>query len=206
MAWDLVTRHLTAPPFNMNSETAFITGNRLFYLGSGNIGNWFACTCGGSSDGCGATSGYMQWLVADDDNGNINNGTPHMTAIFAAYNAHGIACATPAPQNSGCAGGPTGAPNLTAIVGPAKVRLNWTSVPGATGYWVYRTEGHAGCNLGKVKIADVTTLTFDDKFLLSGRQYYYNVVAHGAFQACFGGTSNCLTATPTLEVADEVLP
>ena len=33
-----------------------------------------------SSNGCGATNGYMQWLAADDDNGNLNDGTPHMTA------------------------------------------------------------------------------------------------------------------------------
>jgi hypothetical protein len=65
-AWDLVARDLTAAPFNMNSQTAFITGNRLFYLGSGNIGLWHSCTCGVSSDGCGAASGYMQWLGADD--------------------------------------------------------------------------------------------------------------------------------------------
>jgi hypothetical protein len=195
-AWDLVARDLTAPPFGMNSETAFITGNRLFYLGSGNIGLWYACTCGASSDGCAATSGYMQWLAADDDNGNIANGTPHMTAIHAAYNRHGIACGAPTPQNSGCAGGPTGAPTLSGTAASGKVALNWTSVPGATGYWVYRTEGHAGCNLGKTKIADVTTLTFNDTGLLNGRTYYYNVVAHGGAQACYGGASNCLSRTP----------
>ena len=39
----------------------------------------------------------MQWLAADDDNGNLTTGTPHMTALFAAFNRHGIACATPAP-------------------------------------------------------------------------------------------------------------
>ena len=82
------------------------SGNKLFYQGSGNIGLWHACTCGGSSSGCGATNGYMQWLAADDDNGNLNDGTPHMTAIFNAFNRHGIACATPAAQNSGCARGP----------------------------------------------------------------------------------------------------
>ena len=99
-----------AAPFNLDSQTAFIVGNRLFYQGSGNIGAWHACTCGASSNGCGATNGYMQWLTADDDNGNLNDGTPHMTAIFAAFNRHGIACATPAAHNSGCAGGPSGGP------------------------------------------------------------------------------------------------
>jgi hypothetical protein len=46
-AWDLVARDLTAPPFSMSSETGFITGNRLFYLGSGNVGARPAATCNG---------------------------------------------------------------------------------------------------------------------------------------------------------------
>ena len=95
-AWDLVARDLRRAPFNLDSQTAFIVGNKLFYQGSGNIGAWHACTCGVSSNGCGATNGYMQWLAADDDNGNLNDGTPHMTALFNAFNRHGIACATPA--------------------------------------------------------------------------------------------------------------
>ncbi len=106
-AWDLVARDLVAAPFSMDSQSAFIVGNKLFYQGSGNIGTWYACTCGGTSNGCGTTNGYIQWITADDDNGNLNDGTPHMTAIHAAFNRHGIACATPAPTNSGCAGGPS---------------------------------------------------------------------------------------------------
>ena len=94
-AWDLVTRDLTAAPFGLDSQTAFIVGNKIFYQGSGNIGLWHACTCGASSSGCGATNGYMQWITADDDNGNLNDGTPHMTAIFNAFNRHGIALRLP---------------------------------------------------------------------------------------------------------------
>jgi hypothetical protein len=198
MAWDLVTRDLTAPPFNMDSQTAFIVGNRLFYLGSGNIGAWYACKCPFASSGCGAASGYMQWLAADDDNGNLNSGTPHMTAIHAAHNRHGIACATPAPVNSGCAGGPVGAPTLTATPTKGQVALSWTAVAGARGYWVYRSEGHAGCNFGKTKIAGVRALSFTDTGLRNGRQYYYNVVAFGTQPACFGRTSNCVVSTPGL--------
>jgi hypothetical protein len=179
----------------MNSQTAFITGNRLFYLGSGNIGLWHSCTCGVSSDGCGAASGYMQWLGADDNDGNLNNGTPHMTAIRAAYNRHGIACANPAPQNSPC--GPTGTATLSATSESNTVQLSWTSVAGAAGYWVYRSEGHAGCNFGKTKIGDVTGLSFTDNGVTVNRNYYYNVVAHGSSQSCFGPVSNCLTVTPT---------
>ena len=65
----------------------------------------------------------MQWLTADDDNGNLNDGTPHMTAIFDAFNRHGIACATPAPTNSGCAGGPSAAATLNGTPGNYQVAL-----------------------------------------------------------------------------------
>jgi hypothetical protein len=195
-AWDLVARDLQQAPFNLDSQTAFLLGNKLFYQGSGNIGEWHACTCGGSSSGCGATNGYMQWLTADDDNGNLADGTPHMTAIYNAFNRHGIACATPTPQNSGCAGAPTGQATLTGTPGPFSAQLSWTSVPAAKRYWVFRSEGHAGCNFGKTKIAETVGLFFTDTEVAGGRNYYYNVVAAGSSPACIGPVSNCVTVTP----------
>jgi trimeric autotransporter adhesin len=195
-AWDLVARDLQQAPFNFDSQTAFIIGNKLFYTGSGNIGSWHACTCGSSSSGCGATNGYMQWLTADDDNGNLNDGTPHMTAIFNAFNRHGIACATPTAQNSGCGSGPSTAPTLGGTAGDFQSSLSWNSVSGATRYWVFRTEGHAGCDFGKTRIGETTGLTFNDTQVANGRDYYYNVVPAGASNACFGRASNCVTVTP----------
>lgn len=195
-AWDLVARDLRTAPFNLDSQTAFIIGNKLFYQGSGNIGQWHACTCGSSSSGCGATNAYMQWLTADDDNGNLSDGTPHMTAIHAAFNRHGIACASPAPVNSGCAGGPTQSPALTVQPGDGQNVLAWGAVAGATRYWVFRTEGHAGCDFGKALVAETTVTHYTDTTVANGRAYSYNVVAAGASSACFGPASNCVTATP----------
>ncbi len=209
-AWDLVKRDLTSAPFSLNSETALIVGTKLFYQGSGNVGEWHACTCGnpsgGSSSGCGATNGYMQWLAADDDNGNLSDGTPHMTALYAAFNRHGIACGSPAPVNAGCSGGPTSAPTLTLTAGDNAVGLSWTAVSGADAYWVFRTEGHAGCNLGKTLIATVSSGTkYIDKQVANGRTYYYNVVAKGASSACYGRASTCKSATPA-DVPDVIAP
>ncbi|MEM4284474.1 MAG: hypothetical protein QXS96_08320, partial [Candidatus Caldarchaeum sp.] len=195
-AWDFAARDLQAPPFAFDSNTAFIIANKIFYQGSGNVGNWHACTCPSSSDGCGATNGYMQWLAADDDNGNINDGTPHMTALYAAFNRHNIACATPPPTNSGCAGGPTTAPTLTTTPGNNQVALSWTPVSGAQKYWVFRTEGHAGCNFSKTLIATVTTTSYTDSEVANGRQYCYTVMAVGSSNACFGPASTCTCATP----------
>jgi trimeric autotransporter adhesin len=196
-AWDLVTRDLTAAPFSYDSNTAFIVGNKLFYQGSGNVGTWHACDCtAGTADGCGATNGYMQWLAADDDNGNLNDGTPHMTAIYNAFNRHNIACSTPARVNAGCSGGPTAASALTASGGDTQVGLSWTGVAGATKYWVMKTEGFAGCNFGKTLTATVTTTSYTDTEVANGRQYCYSIVGAGASNACFGVASNCTCATP----------
>jgi hypothetical protein len=196
-AWDLVARDLTAAPFGLDSQSAFLVGSKLFYHGSGNIGSWHACTCGSSSSGCGATNAYMQWLAADDDNGNVNDGTPHMTALHAAFNRHGIACATPTPVNSGCSGGPATAPTLTVTAGNFQNQLSWGPVAGASRYWVMRTEGHAGCDLGKTRIADVTGTSYTDTAVVNGRTYYYNVVAQGASSACYSRVSACVPATPS---------
>ena len=195
-AWDLATRDLQGPPYNYDSQTAFIVANKIFFQGSGNVGSWHACTCGASASGCGATNGYMQWLAADDDNGNLNDGTPHMTALFNAFNRHGIACSSPTPQNGGCGGGPTEAPTLAAIPDDYAVALSWTSIAGATRYWVFRTEGHAGCDFGKALIAETTGTSFTDTSVANDRTYSYNVVAAGASSACFGLASNCAVATP----------
>jgi trimeric autotransporter adhesin len=201
-AWDLVTRDLTAPPFNLDRQSAFLVGNRVFYQGSGNIGAWHACTCGSSSSGCGAANAYVQWLAADDDNGSLNDGTPHMTALFAAFDRHGIACAAPTPVNSGCADAPS-APTLGATPGVYSAALEWSASAGATTYWVLRSEGHAGCDFGKAKIAEVTGTTFTDTQVAAGRSYAYNVVAQGASPACHSAVSNCVQVTPTLSTAPD---
>ncbi|PTL78989.1 endopeptidase [Vitiosangium sp. GDMCC 1.1324] len=196
-AWDLVARDLRGAPYNLDSNTAFIVANKIFYQGSGNIGTWHACDCtAGTSNGCGATNGYMSWLAADDDNGNLNDGTPHMQAIYAAFNRHNIACSTPAPVDSGCAGGPTTAPSATATAGDGQVSLNWTTTSGASQYWVMKTEGFAGCDFGKAKIATVTGTSYTDGEVANGRQYCYSIVGAGSNAACYSQASSCVCTTP----------
>ncbi len=195
-AWDLVVRDLTAAPFNMTVNDAFILGNRLFYQGSGNIGDWYSCSCGSSSDGCGAAGAYLQWLAADDDDGNLSNGTPHMTALYAAFNRHGIACATPTPQIGGCAGGPASAPTLSVSPGSNQIVLSWTAVPGAARYRVLRSEGYAGCDFGKTVIAEIPGTSYTDPDVANGRPYSYVVQAVGGSGSCAGPSSACETRSP----------
>ncbi len=198
-AWNLVARELQNPPDTaVDANTAFIIGDKVFYQGSGNIGLWHNCTCPSSSDGCNSDSGYLQWLAADDDNGNINDGTPHMADIFAAFNTNGIACANPAPVNSGCGGGPTTPPVLAAAPSNNSAILSWGSVSGATKYNIYRTEGFAGCNFGKALVGTVDSpaTQFTDTEVANDRAYSYVVMAEGSNDACFTAASNCATVTP----------
>lgn len=193
-AWDLVARDLPAAGFDAN--TSFIIGDKLFYQGSGNIGNWHNCTCPSAADGCGASNAYMQWLAADDDNGNIADGTPHMAAVYAAYNRHGIACASPAPTNGGCSGGPTSAPAVTTTASHNQITLNWNSISGASSYFVFRGEGYAGCNFGKALIATVNQTSYIDNDVSNGRTYSYVVMAVGSSSSCFSPASPCVQAAP----------
>jgi hypothetical protein len=193
-AFDLARRDLTAPPFLLDASAAHELVTRLFLIGAGPVTNWYTCAVGG---GCSASGGYLNLLAVDDDNGDLADGTPHMTAIRAAFERHEIHCATPPAVNSGCAAGPTASPTLTATAGEEQVSLSWTAVPNAARYDVYRTEGVAACDLGKVKAAEATATSFIDAGLLAGRVYSYVVLPVGANPSCFARASNCAGATPT---------
>jgi Zn-dependent metalloprotease len=52
------------------------------------------CNPAATVNGCGATNWYTVYLAADDDDGNLANGTPNACRIWDAFNAHGIACGT----------------------------------------------------------------------------------------------------------------
>lgn len=196
--WDLWNRDLTAAPFSYTVDRAREVATYLTYNGATAVGSqWYTCDVTAPFDGgCGATTGYQKYLVADDDNGNLADGTPHMTAIYAAFNRTKIACQAIAPVNSGCAGAPASAPVVTAAPHDKRVDLSWTSVAGTTEYEVFRTDGVFGCNFGKIKIATTAGTTFVDTGLQNGREYSYIVVPKGATDSCFGPASTCTSATP----------
>jgi hypothetical protein len=192
--WDLRARDLPSL-FGFDDNTSLELATRLAYLGGGFVSTWYACTP--PAGGCGATGGYLNLLAADDDNGNLADGTPHMAAIHAAFDRHQIACATPAPVNSGCAGGPATPALVTATPRDGAVALSWTAVPGAARYAVFRTEGVNGCVFGKTKIGETTGTAFDDPGLLNGFTYFYSVMPVGANASCLGPMSACEQAIPS---------
>ncbi len=192
--YDLVERDLPSV-YGMDHNTAHEVGAYLTYQGAGPVGNWFDCITTGFA-GCNADGGYLNFLAADDDNGDLLDGTPHMTAIFDAFDRHGTACATPTVQDSGCAGGPTTAPVVTGTALDRGARLTWGAVAGASKYKVYRTEGVFGCDLGKIPVGETTGTEFIDDGLKNGTEAFYIVAAIGPDDSCFGPASSCTSVTP----------
>ena len=194
----------------IDENTVQLFGTRLFYLAAGGVKAGYQCDP--AVGGCVASSWYLQILAADDDDGSILNGTPHMVAVHDAFARHGIGCGIPLPLNFGCAAtpAPTAAPTVTATAGVRSATITWTPVTGAAAYWVMRTDGVHGCNMGKTRVAEIPAgapLTFTQTGLLDGHQYFYSVAAVGGVPgavtagSCAGPMSACASVTPTAPIS-----
>jgi hypothetical protein len=191
--YDLVNTDLPGL-FGMDHNTALEVGTRLTYLGGGAVGDWYQCVT--PFGGCNADGGYLSFLAADDDDADLSNGTPHMSAIFAAFDRHGIACDIPAVAASGCAGTPASAPVVAASPLDRGAELTWGPVAGATGYQVFRIDGVSACDHGKAKVVETAATSFVDGGLQNGRAYSYVVIPIGAADTCMGPASACTAVTP----------
>ncbi|MEP7010726.1 MAG: hypothetical protein ABJC13_10415 [Acidobacteriota bacterium] len=199
--WDLVNRDLPTP----GSAKAWNTAERIWYLSRQTATNAWKCDKSNAtwaSDGCTNGSMFRVLRAADDDDGNLANGTPHGGAIFAALDRHEIACAADAGANvtfAGCV--PPVVPTLTVAAGANQNSLSWTSSGAGKVYDVYRSEG--GCDSGFAKIAnDVAGLAFNDPNVSSSSQYAYQVVAQpSANEACAAAPTVCKVVT-SLEKTD----
>jgi hypothetical protein len=193
-------------PRTMDDNAALVLVTRLFYLGGPGVKVGYQCDV--RVGGCNADSWYMNMLAADDDDGVLANGTPHMVAISDAFRRHGIACAAPLPLDLGCVAtpAPTTKPVVSAAAGVRAATVTWEAVPDAAEYWVLRTDGVHGCDFGKTRVARVPATsprTFTQDGLLDGRAYYYSVVPVGGVvaaglgrDACAGPVSACASVTP----------
>ncbi len=197
--WDLWKRDLPTI-YTMDDQTSQEITTRLTYLGADNVTTWFVLT-NGTQGGCAAVSGYQQFLGVDDDNGNLTDGTPHMQAIFSAFNRHQIACNTPTVQDSGCANRPATAPIVTGSPNDNGADLSWAAVPDATRYLIYRTDGEFQCEFGKVIVGETTGTNFSDTGLQNDREYSYVVAAFGSSDSCMGPASACTSVTPQAGLA-----
>jgi hypothetical protein len=198
--WDFAARDLPDP----GSAAAWTITERLWYLSRSTATGAFTCskaTSPWTSDGCATGSLWRTLRAADDDDGDLTNGTPHSCQLFAAFNRHGIACASDPGANvcfSGCT--PPAGPALTLTPGAGQVQVAWSSSGGSTVYDVYRSE--LGCGSGFVRIADsVAGTLYTDTAVAGGLPYSYQVVAHPTSgTACAAAPTACQSATPTTPV------
>jgi Ca2+-binding RTX toxin-like protein len=192
--WDLFKRDLPTL-YGLDNNTAMEVTSRLLYLAGGNLDGWYSVS-GTPHDNCAANFSYLEFLAVDDDNGNLADGTPHMTAIATAFERLEIDCSPanggPTVQDGGCAANPTEQPVVTVASGDTTANLTWNAVANASTYNVYRTDGLFGCDFGKALVGSTAGTSFADSGLKNDHPYFYTVIPMGAGGAsCFGPASAC---------------
>jgi subtilisin-like proprotein convertase family protein len=190
--WDLAVRDL--PASGLDAVTSWQLADKLWYwsrLGSG--GNAYNCSLP-NSDGCGVTSWFKKLRTADDNDGNLGNGTPHAAAIFAAFNRHKIACGAAGDASNQSTGCPAlGGTVLTASPTSSTAQLSWTPVSGAYRYNVLRSD--LSCDAGFNVVGSPAGTSFIDTALPMDYTRYYRVQAVQN-NSCDGPVSNCRVVTP----------
>lgn len=191
--WDLATRDLVATG-GLDPDSAWQLAEKLFYRSrQGSGGNAYNCALP-NSDGCGTSSWFHKFRLIDDDDGNLNNGTPHAAAIFAAFNRHKIACGTAAdPSNQNSSGCPSLArPTITTKAQTNAVEVGWGAVPNAAKYKILRSD--LGCDRGQIIVdtVDAPAISYVDADLANDFTVHYRVQAVGSNGACESAVSDCI--------------
>ncbi len=194
--WDLAARDLVTTG-GLDADSAWQLAEKLFYVSrTGSGGNAYNCALP-NADGCATTSWFQKFRVVDDDDGNLNNGTPHAASIFAAFNRHGIACGTAADNsNKNSSACPALAkPVITTKAQTNAVELNWGAVTNAAKYKILRSD--LGCDRGQIIIDSpaAPATTYTDFDLSNDFTVYYRVQAVGSNGACESAVSNCVGAS-----------
>ncbi len=168
--------------------------NRIFFETMGDARDAYEIQSGGTCnpdaaiDGCESENWYTVWLFADDDNGNLTDGTPHGGELWEAFNDHGIACGTQPANYTACA--PLTAPVLSVMPGDNTATLSWTEVTNANSYIIYRNT--LGCDSEMNIIGTSSSTQFEDDSVANDYFYYYAVQAVGMNDACRSHFSDCL--------------
>jgi hypothetical protein len=190
--YDLAARDLPATGFDAYSSWQL--AEKLFYKSrQGSGGNAFNCSLP-ASDGCSASSWFNKLRAADDDDGNLSNGTPHAAAIYAAFARHNIACGTetdPSNLSHASCTDPAAPTGVSATPRSGQITLSWPAVPGASSYLILRNE--VGCDYASNVIATVAApaTSYDDLDLPAGLNVYYRVQAQASSPSCESAVSAC---------------
>lgn len=187
VAWDLAVA-LTA---KHGEHTGWRESERIFFTSLSDAGSYL-------------TSGpfpiYDAYVNADDDDGNLANGTPNGAEIFTAFDDHGIA------------GAPVGSsPPCTRPIQPAlsvsescdSFDLSWSAVAGVDHYELFRAELRVDSTFFPVGTVTAGTTNFNDAEVSPALDYHYYVMAVDA-AGCESSVENPvfarLTAQPILGV------
>jgi hypothetical protein len=177
--WDLTRALITK-----YGDAGWMVFDKLWYSTRGNTSKAYGATNSGSGYACTSTNWYPAFLAANDDDGNLANGTPDAQQIFDAFSPHDVACTT--QVHTSTVSGPTisTTPTVSGSGTTGSAVLSWGAVTGATGgYAIYRNP--LGTTFGYTKIGTSTTTSYTDSQVVSGVTYYYAVQAAGATSSSF---------------------
>lgn len=92
--WDLIQNLITeyGPEQGWSEMNAMWYGSLAATQEAYQIVSGGRCNPQAEINGCAASNWYTAMLAADDDDGNLSNGTPNACRIWDAYDAHGMAC------------------------------------------------------------------------------------------------------------------
>lgn len=191
-AWDLAQALVARYGF----YTGWREAERLFFLSLPDQGSY---------DPTSANPIYVAYINADDDNGNLADGTPNGAEIFQAFNTHEAAtidygasptCTRPAQ------------PALNVVSSCDQFDLDWNDVPGIAGYEIFRTELYAErAYLPVASIAPGTT-SWSDSDVQPGIDYHYQIMTvdgAGCESTVESPQLGRLTAQPILSVSAAVV-
>jgi hypothetical protein len=134
--WDL-TQSLVA---TLGTEPGWAAMDRIWYSSltasksAYELVSGGKCNPGATVDGCAATNWYTAFLAADDDDGNLANGTPNGCRIWSAFDAHGIACGSQPACFCGATAVADAGPDQ-AICPGGSVQIGTPAVAGRTYSW-----------------------------------------------------------------------
>jgi fibronectin type 3 domain-containing protein len=194
--WDFAVRDL--PAMGLDQATAWQVADRLWFLSrNGSGGNAYNCSPP-NSDGCGTNTWFTKLRNIDDDDGNLDNGTPHAAAIFGAFDRHNIACGSASDDsNQNFSNCPTiGSTTLVGSAGNNSASLSWDAVPDAAYYNILRNDIGCEHSFTLAATVDAPATSYTDSDLGNDFPEYYRVQAVGSNSSCDGPVSNCIDVTP----------
>ena len=181
MHWDLAQAMVSKHGFN----TGWQDLERIYFLSMPQTAGFLPS---------GGNNAYDAYLAADDDNGNLVDGTPNCDEIFAAFDAHAIAGPDCGSSSSGCTR--PAEPTASTTPGAGQVTVSWTPVAGATSYAVLRSDfGSGGAYLPVGTTAGTQVI---DATVQPGLTYHYVVEAQDA-----GGCRSTIEGAVTGAAATE---